>query len=294
MGVVVFSCILALLAMGFTLQYITLGVPNLAYTTIAFASPYLSLLMTIKGLSPYCALPFGFIMGGVISILLYKFMAFLRDRKATTVTLMMSTLCLSLIMYGAVNIIASYMAKVFTVYTFSFSLTQYDFNIGTVPGILIVSSVTAVTLALVFHVFLVKTKFGIGMRAVMENYSLSAIQGIDTEKILIVAWFFVGGVAGISGALYPLWFSMDPLADTRIFIDVFAACIVGGVRSIYGSLLGGFLIAASETLVTYGFTFVLGNWVWSYRALPPMILSILTLLWMPEGIAGYVQRFSSR
>jgi branched-subunit amino acid ABC-type transport system permease component len=280
--------------MGFTLQYITLSVPNLAYATIAFASTYISLTVALAGLSPYVSAPFAFFLGGLISLLLYRFMAFLRDRGATLVGLMISTLVFDLTIYGVMNIYASYIAYVFKTFTYSFSLAEFDFDIGALPGILIVSTFVSVALVLIFHAVLVKTKFGIAMRGVMENYSLASTQGIDTEKVLTVAWFFVGGVAGISGSLYPLWFYMDPWVGARTFISIFAACVVGGLRSIYGSLLGGFVVGTSEILITYAFASVFGGWVWAYRAVTPMIIAALALLIMPDGVAGYLGRVRSR
>lgn len=292
--VVVSSFLLSILAMGFTLQYITLSVPNLAYATIAFASTYISLTVALMGLSPYVSAPFAFVLGGLISLLLYRFMAFLRDRGATLVGLMISTLVFDLTIYGAMNIYASYIAYAFKTFTYSFSLAEFDFDIGIVPGILIVSTLASVTLVLTFHAILVKTKFGIAMRGVMENYSLASTQGIDTEKVLTVAWFFVGGVAGISGSLYPLWFYMDPWVGARTFVSIFAACVVGGLRSIYGSLLGGFVVGTSEILITYAFAGAFGGWVWAYRAVTPMIIAALALIMMPDGIAGYLSRVRSR
>jgi branched-chain amino acid transport system permease protein len=292
--VIVSSFLLSILAMGFTLQYITLSVPNLAYATIAFASTYISLTVTLMGLSPYISAPFAFILGGLISLLLYRFMAYLRDRGATVVGLMISTLVFDLTIYGATNIYAGYIAYFFKTYAYSFSLSQFDFNFGVVPGILIVTTLASVTLVIIFHTLLIKTKFGIAMRAVMENYSLASTQGIDTEKVLSVAWFFVGGVAGISGSLYPLWFYMDPWVGARTFISIFAGCVVGGLRSIYGSLLGGFVIGASEILITYAFAGIFGGWLWAYRAVTPMIIAVLALIMMPDGIAGYLSRARAR
>ena len=291
---IVSSFLLSLLAMGFTLQYITLSVPNLAYATIAFSSTYIVLTVTIMGFSPYLGMPLAFILGGVISLLLYKFMAFLRDRGTSLVGLMISTLVFDLTIYGIMNIYADYIAYSFKTYTRSFSLTEMDFTIGRIPGILIMATITSTALIIIFHTILVKTKFGIAMRAVMQNYSLASVHGVNTEKTLSIAWFLVGGVAGISGSLYPLWFYMDPWVGARMFISIFAACVVGGLRSIYGSLLGGFVIGASEILITYAFGITLGAWVWSYRALTSMIIAALTLLIMPEGISGFLNKLWER
>jgi branched-chain amino acid transport system permease protein len=291
---VVSSFLLSLLAMGFTLQYITLSIPNLAYATIAFASTYIALTMALMHLSPYLGTPLAFLLGGLVSLLLYKFMAFLRDRGTSLVGLMMSTLVFDLAIYALMNIYAGYIAYSFKSYTYAFSLAEMDFQIGSVPGILVISAAISISLVLLFHMLLVKTKFGIAMRAVMENYSLAGVHGVNTERVLSIAWFFVGGVAGISGCLYPLWFYMDPWVGARMFVSIFAACVLGGLRSIYGSLLGGFLVGASEIFVTFAFADVFGDWIWSYRAVTAMIIAALALTMMPEGVAGYLKKLQSK
>ncbi|MEM2179172.1 MAG: branched-chain amino acid ABC transporter permease [Candidatus Methanomethylicaceae archaeon] len=291
--VLIYSFILSILAMGFTLQYITLSVPNLAYSTLAFASTYLTLTFTLMGFTPYLAMPFAFFLGGAISFFLYKFITFLHNRGMSIIGLMIATIVFDLIIYALMNIYADYLAYVFKLYAGSFSLTEFDFKIFDCPGILLVSALTSIGLVILFTFMLIKTKFGIAMRAIMENYNLASVDGIDTEKILAIAWFFVGGIAGISGSLYPIWFAMDPWVGARMFISIFAACVLGGLRSIYGSLLGGFLVAFSEIIITY-FLSIYFPWIWAYRAVVSMIIAAVSLVKMPTGIAGYLQRIREK
>jgi branched-chain amino acid transport system permease protein len=287
---VVYSFILSILAMGFTLQYITLSVPNLAYATIAFASTYLTLTFSLMGMVPYTAMPFAFLLGGAISYMLYKLVAYLRNKGTSIVGLMMATIVFDLIIYAGMNIYADYLAQVFKLYAGSFSLSEYDLKIFSIPAILLVSAATSIGLVVFFTLMLIKTKFGIAMRAVMENYNLANVHGINTERVLSIAWFFVGGIAGLSGSLYPIWFAMDPWVGARMFISIFAACVVGGLRSIYGSLLGGFLIAFSEIIVTYLLS-IYFPWIWSYRAVTSMLIAAVALVEMPSGIAGLIQKW---
>jgi branched-chain amino acid transport system permease protein len=287
---VVYSFILSILAMGFTLQYITLSVPNLAYATIAFASTYLTLTFSLMGMVPYTAMPFAFLLGGAISYMLYKLVAYLRNKGTSIVGLMMATIVFDLIIYAGMNIYADYLAQVFKLYAGSFSLSEYDLKIFSIPAILLVSAATSIGLVVLFTLMLIKTKFGIAMRAVMENYNLANVHGINTERVLSIAWFFVGGIAGLSGSLYPIWFAMDPWVGARMFISIFAACVVGGLRSIYGSLLGGFLIAFSEIIVTYLLS-IYFPWIWSYRAVTSMLIAAVALVEMPSGIAGLIQKW---
>jgi len=285
----IYSFILSLLAMGFTLQYITLNVPNLAYSSIAFFCTYLTLTFSILKFSPYTSLPFAFVLGGTISFLLFKFLKLLKEKGMSIVGLMMATIVFDLLLYAGMNIYSDYLARNLQIYTASFSLVEHDFKILGLPGILFISAGTCLSLVILFTLLLFKTKFGIAMRAAVENYALPSTQGIDVDRIVGIAWFFVGGVAGISGALYPLWFSMDPWVGARMFITIFAACILGGIKSVYGSIVGGSIIAFSEIFLSYFLSFFF-PWVWSYRSVISMIVAAVSLVKMPEGFAGYISK----
>jgi len=279
--------------MGFTLQYITLNVPNLAYSSIAFFCTYLPLTFLILKLSPYMSLPFAFLLGGAISFLLFKFLKLLKEKGMSLVGLMMATIVFDLIIYACMNIYAEYLSRNLQIYAASFSLTAYDFELLGLPGIMFVSAGACFSLIMLFTLLLMKTRFGIAMRAAVENYNLASTQGVNVDRVLSVAWFFVGGIAGVSGALYPLWFSMDPWVGARMFVTIFAACVVGGIRSIYGSILGGVLIAFSEIFVCFFLSFSF-TWIWSYRAVISMIAAVISIIGMPQGIAGYISKIRER
>jgi branched-chain amino acid transport system permease protein len=112
--------------------------------------------------------------------------------------------------------------------------------------------------------------------------------------VLSISWFLVGAVAGISGALYPLWFSMDPNVGTIMLASVFAASVVGGIRSIYGTLAGGIVVAVTEIGGSVALSGVFGPVAWAYRAAFPILATCIVLLGMPEGLGGLFSRFRKR
>ena len=291
---IIYSCLLSLICMGFTLQYTVMGVPNLAHTTITFSATYASFTVTLLGLSPYLGVPIACAYCGATSFLLYRFLAFLRNRGISLVGLMISTLVFDLIIYAIMNIYTELASRIFQVFAYMFALAEKDFAFMGLPGIFFVSVIAAFSLITAIHLILTKTKFGIAMRAVMENYSLSRIYGVDVDKVLSISWLLVGGIAGIAGSLYPIWFGMDPMVSTRILTAVFAGAIVGGLRSIYGALLGGFIIGTTEILGTYGLSFVLGPGMWAYRSALPILVVSIALLVMPNGLAGLIWDFRLR
>jgi branched-chain amino acid transport system permease protein len=291
---VIYASILALITLGFTLQYVLMGIPNLAHTTIVFSSTYLSLTMFLLALSPYLAIPLAALFGGSVSFLLYRFLAYLKRRKLSLVGLMISTLVFDYAIYGAANIYADYIATVLKAYTSYFVLREGDFSFLGLPGILFVAVFTAATLATVFYLVLTRTKFGVAMRSIVENESLAKVDGVNVDRVQCISWFFVGAVGGVAGALYPIWFSMDPWTSTVMLAIVFAASVVGGVRSIYGSLAGGLLVAVTEILGTTGLVSVFGPALWAFRPAIPIAATCGVLLVMPQGLGGFVTQMRRR
>lgn len=73
-----------------------------------------------------------------------------------------------------------------------------------------------------------------------------------------------------------------------------AASILGGLSSIYGAMLGGYLIGLTKVLGTESLMGVLGSWVSAYRLLIPLSVMSIVLLAAPRGIVGIVESLKER
>jgi len=143
-----------------------------------------------------------------------------------------------------------------------------------------------VIIATLLHLLLTRTKFGIAMRAAIEDPSLASVVGINVNFVYAVSWIIAGSLGGLSGALLPMYTPGYPEISAIIIVSVFAASIVGGLNSIYGAVLGGLLMGLSEILGTSSLATLLGSWVIPYRPLIPLIAIVITLLLAPNGLMG--------
>lgn len=109
--------------------------------------------------------------------------------------------------------------------------------------------VTLVALAVIvcFAVVLKTTSIGKKMRAIADNRELAETTGIDTSRMVVVAWLISGAFAGLAGVLYaaPIGY-ITPNLGFGIILSVFAAVIVGGIGSLYGALAGGLLVGVVQ------------------------------------------------
>lgn len=111
----------------------------------------------------------------------------------------------------------------------------------------------AVVLVIALFMFLQKTRMGKAMRAYSDNEDLALLSGIDPERVVMVTWIITAILATIAGTLYGLDKSFKPFTYFQLLLPFFAAAIVGGIGNPVGAILGGFVIAFSEVMVTYAY-----------------------------------------
>ena len=288
MAAIIFSSLLALLSIGLTLTYLTTKVPNFAHGTFAAVGAYVSLTATMvwEG-NIYHYLCLALIIGGITALAQYVIVLRpLMRRGASIVGLMITTLAIDILLLAILNIYADYLTREFKISSRLFHLKAFDFRIAGQKGILIVAPTIAVVTVTLLHLALTRTKFGVAMRAAIEDSSLASVVGINVNLVYAVSWFIAGGVAGTSGGLLPLWFLSNPDTGVLLIASIFAASIVGGLLSIYGAALGGYLIGFAEILGTSYLASWLGTWVIPYRPLIPLTAIAITLLLAPQGLIG--------
>jgi branched-chain amino acid transport system permease protein len=167
--------------------------------------------------------------------------------------------------------------------------------IKSTQGLTVVTAL--IVMALLFW-FLQKTRTGKSMRAYSDNEDLALLSGISPDRVVAVTWIIAAALATIAGVLYGLDKSFKPFTYFQLLLPMFAAAIVGGLGSPLGAIVGGFLIAFSEVMVTYAWkkvvTYVVPE-AWApdtlvqllstdYKFAVSFTILIIVLLFMPTGI----------
>ena len=168
-------------------------------------------------------------------------------------------------------------------------------TLKTTQGITIILSVLLVVL---LFWFLNKTKTGKSMRAYSDNKELALLSGINPEKVVLTTWIITGTLACVAGTLYGLDKSYKPFTYLHLVLPIFSAAIVGGVGNPVGAIIGGFVIAFSELIITFAykkifFYFLPINLVpeglsqilsTDYKIAISFLILVLVLLIKPTGI----------
>jgi branched-chain amino acid transport system permease protein len=112
--------------------------------------------------------------------------------------------------------------------------------------------ITIVLLTFTFW-FLQKTKTGKSMRAFSDNEDLALLSGINPDRVVFITWAIVGVLACVAGSLYGLDKNYKPLIYLNLVLPIFASAIVGGIGNPFGAVVGGYIIAFSEIMITYAY-----------------------------------------
>lgn len=290
---IAYSDAIALAAAGITLIYMATRTFNFSHASMfAWGFYIMFTLIIFLNVSPYLILIAAALFSGLLGVILYLCVnRWLLKAGSDMVTLMMSTLGVDLVYFAFINIFADYLTREFKLPARFFILEEYDFILASIGGVnikavSIISLLIVLIIIISLHTFLTRTKFGVAMRLTIENPDLANVLGINPETVYIAAWVIGGALAGLGGAILSLAQAGQPNVGIVEIIPMFAGAIVGGLHSIFGSLLGGFLVGLSTYVGTAIVADFVGGWFHSYRPMVPLVFMVIALLFFPQGLGG--------
>jgi branched-chain amino acid transport system permease protein len=138
--------------------------------------------------------------------------------------------------------------------------------------------------------FVMKTRTGRGMQATAQDPDTAKLMGINTDRIIVVAFALGATFAAIGGVAYGLKYGeVNFKMGFLLGLKAFTAAVLGGIGNIYGAMIGGVVLGVAETLASAYISDIPGmekfgsqSWadVWAF------VLLILVLLFRPQGLLG--------
>jgi branched-chain amino acid transport system permease protein len=261
---------LALGALGVTFVYAILRFANFAHGEIMSFGAMITILFTWffqsqninLGILPTAllALPLGILASIILCIISDKFVfQYYRYQKSVPVVLAMVSIGVMFVINAIIRIIiGTETIKFSDGQKFIMKAKQFKVMTGLNEGLALKSSqviTILITIALLTFTFwfLQKTKTGKSMRAFSDNEDLALLSGINPDRVVFTTWIIVGVLACVAGTLYGLDKSYKPIIYLNLVLPVFASAIVGGIGNPFGAVVGGYVIAFSEIMVTYAY-----------------------------------------
>lgn len=269
-----YGCQLALGSLGVTMIYSVLRFSNFAQgETMAFGT-VITIMFTwllqswgvSLGVLPTAllALPMGILVTALLLLATDRYVyRYYRTKRSKSITFVMASLGVMFIMNGLVRLLLGPNDQNFADGE-RFFLTADAFKAWSgLDEALVIRTSQALTIILAFVLvgllfwFLQRTKTGKAMRAYADNENLALLSGINPDRIVLITWIITAALATVAGVLYGLDKGYKPLSYYNLLLPIFAAVIVGGIGKPIGAVVGGFIIAFSEVIVTYAYKKVL-------------------------------------
>ncbi|WP_318569824.1 branched-chain amino acid ABC transporter permease [Salinigranum marinum] len=300
----VFSSIIVLGSIGLSLIYSIANFANFAHGDTMTVGAYTALVTfgATGGLGAgLLGLPLGFFLALVVGIVAAAVVAVLTEKvvydgmDAGSIELLITSIGIAFI-YRA--IIQMGFGADFTRYDvqtlrpieallpYGIRVTQHDVAIV----------VSAFILVGGLHTLLQYSDLGRKMRAMADNPDLARVSGIRTDRVKLWTWIIGAGLAGAGGVFLGLYNQLSPRMGFNLLLLIFAAVILGGIGSVYGAMLGGFLIGMinqltpvlgqlGELLPLVPDTFAIPIGI-EYANAIAFVIMVAVLLVRPRGIAG--------
>ena len=293
------GAIISLGAIGLTLIMHILRFANFAYAELLAIGAYVALVFdrlfpalvpvldaAFKPLTLTGALVLSMIIATVatgISAVVIDALVFKRIRqKAGPLSMVFASFGVALIIRNVIVLIFGHHAQLYSQEIARATVISFDPLILIKPDQVFVLAL-ALTLMLALHFVLTRTTFGFALRAVAENPSLAQVAGVRLSTMVAAVWIIAGGLSAVAGTLYALTNQLNPMLGHVFLLPVFAATIVGGIGSVYGAVLGGFIVGIASGLALM----ILPP---GYAPAMPFLIILAVLLFRPQGLLGEEQQ----
>jgi branched-subunit amino acid ABC-type transport system permease component len=270
------ASVIAIGAVGLTLQFGITNFVNFAYGELLTAGAYVGYYCTaVLHLNLMVAVLAAMVVTGVLAVVLNEavFAPFVRAKGRLFIMLIV-TIAVSLILQNA--------------YQIAFGTDFYRYNVGgntthhVGPFVLTTTQLLIIGLAVValvgLQLLLRYTKLGKSMRAMSDSSELAEASGLNTNMITRIAWFLSGGLAGIGGVALALnVYTVTPDVGNLFVFVLFAAVIVGGIGNPIGAMVAALIIGVAMEVSGAYFNS-------AYKTAVAFAILIVVLLVRPSGV----------
>lgn len=287
---IVLGAVYCLFALGLSLTWGTLNVLNLAHGAVFMFSAFTCYLITQRAdiHLPIAVVLIVAVVAGALMELLLDLLVFrqIKRRSRTQGEAEMSMLIGSI---GASAILVTIAEQLtadtpFTVTAIPVKASVYHLGSGVyVTNVEIVITVVALVLTVGFALWIQRSQMGRAMRAIAYDAPTSGLMGISEGRMSALAMAISGATAGAAGVFLTVYLdSLTADSGSDLLLKAFAVVVLGGVGSIWGTLIGAFILAGGETLVT-----ATTSGIWTSAVSFGLIIAVLLV--RPSGLFGKVK-----
>lgn len=269
------AAVLAISAVGLSLQFSVTNFPNFAHGELMTIGAYASLTTYRATHNAALACVASILAGALVGALMNR-LVFVPFRRRNTVglTLFVLTIGISLVLQNSV--LWLYGSKTVRLPIGGGTPHHLGVFLLTTSQLMVIAG--AIVIMLGVHLLLKYTLFGKAQRAVAESPTLAEASGVSSLRVVNRTWFLTGGLAGLSGFILALTTgSLTPTMGFSFLLIVFAAAILGGIGQPYGAMAGAVVVGLAMEV---GAVYIRAD----YKTAVAFALLIVALLMRPQGL----------
>jgi branched-chain amino acid transport system permease protein/neutral amino acid transport system permease protein len=271
------ASVLAIAAVGFTIQFGVTDVLNLAYGAVMIFGAFAAYVVNSRGISVWAGLVVAMAACSLLSVLLNAgvYTPFQR-RRASAITMVIVSLGMTLIIEFGVQALAGGVAVSYRMGLGpTFTAGGLIFN-----GVQLVIIGLSVVIMVATHALLRYTKFGKAMRATAANRTLARNCGIRADRVVTLTWALTGAMGGLAGTVFAMDQGSFGATSTDLFlILILAAVFLGGPGQPYGAMLGALVIGVATEVSA---AFIPAD----YKYVVAFVVLLVMLGVRPAGLLG--------
>lgn len=278
------TAVIAIAAVGFTMQFGMTGLINLAYGGIMITTAFVAYGLNHAGASIWTGLAAASLVGAAASLLLNRALYAPFQRRGT------SQIGMVIISLAAALIVSNVLLAIVGPDNVSYTLAdEAAVSAGgfILTGAQIVIILIAAAAMLVIHALLTFTRLGKAMRATAANASLARTCGIPTGRVIDLVWIITGALCGIAGTVAAIDSGSFGVANgAGYLIVILAAAVLGGAGQPYGAMLGAVLIGEITEMSAAALSP-------QYKEVVAFAILVLVMVVRPQGLLSKIGALGS-
>jgi branched-chain amino acid transport system permease protein len=266
----------AIVAMGFSIVWGVMNVINLAHGAFIMLGAYMTFwLFDLWGIDPFLSIP--------ISMVILFCVGYFIQRNIINLVIRAQVFMILILTFGLEILIMNLTTVAWTgnyrsVPT-SYSGANIEIGPIVIPSVRLAIFLIALILTVGLYFFLSKTRTGNAIKATSLDKEAAQLIGVNIGKMYAITFAIGGALAGAAGSLLAILSAISPYMGGPYTLKAFVICVLGGLGSIIGLIIGGIILGMAESIGTV----LLGP---GYADAISFVILVIILAIRPEGILG--------
>ena len=240
----------AIIALGYSMVYGIAKMLNFAHGDVIMIGAYIAFCATqYWGMSPLLGVLIAMIVCTVLGMVIER-LAYKPLRQATSLAVLITAIGVSYLLQNLALLVFGPNPMSFPSFVSIPSISLFDGQL-ILTGETIVTVLANIIIMLVLTFFTSHTKMGKAMRATSEDAGAAKLMGINTNSTIAITFGVGSALAAVGAVLYCNTFhQITPYMGGMLGLKAFVAAVLGGIGSIPGAMLGGYILGVAESLTT--------------------------------------------